>query len=205
MHIYKILLVVLLLYPVLSTDSEKIEYVDTGECQLCPIPYYVGIETCQMCHIPHFESWDKTQMSKAFKLLQPNIRSEAKIKAGLDPTADYSENGECLMCHVTGYGKLGGFSSFDETPEMASVQCEMCHGPGSVYAEMMLVKRGTYTREDYIKDGGLILPSVKKNMCTDQCHNPASPFVKPNYTFNFEDRKAMGTHSHNLRYIYMPY
>ncbi len=168
-------------------------------------PEYVGVELCRVCHIPHFESWSKTRMSNTFELLKPGVRSEAKKKAGLDPKADYTSNPACLTCHTTGFGRPGGFVSMEKTPGMANVQCEMCHGPGSIYAEMMLKVRGTYRREDYIKKGKMILPSEKQNVCTQKCHNQASPFVRAGYKFDFKNRKAIGTHKHNLHYIYIPF
>ena len=168
-------------------------------------PEYVGVELCRMCHIPHFESWSETKMSKAFDLLKPNVRSDAKKKAGIDPKIDYTNNPACIMCHTTGFGRPGGFVSIEKTPEMANVQCETCHGPGSIYTQMMLKVKGTYTRQDYVKEGKMIMPSKKDNVCTQQCHNQASPFVKPGYKFDFNDRKKIGTHKHNLQYIFMPF
>jgi hypothetical protein len=144
-------------------------------------------------------------MSKAFELLKPGVRAEAKQKAGFDPDEDYTKEEFCLKCHVTGYGEPGGFTTFEETPEMANVQCEMCHGPGSIYSRMMLKKKGTYRREDYVKQGKLILPSAVNNRCVEKCHHEGSPFVNPDMKFDFENRKALGTHRHDLRYIDMPF
>ena len=168
-------------------------------------PTFIGANECRICHMPHYESWSETRMSKAFDLLKPGARTEAKKKVGLDPDEDYTKNPGCLICHTTGFGRPGGFISMEKTPDMANVQCEMCHGPGSIYAEMMQKARGTYKREDYIKKGKLMLPSPKMNICAAQCHNAASPFVRHDYSFNFDDRKAIGTHKHNLQYIYMPF
>ena len=144
-------------------------------------------------------------MSKAFELLKPGVRVEAKQKAGLDPQKDYSGDGQCLQCHVTGFGKPGGFTSREETPDLLGVQCEMCHGPGSLYTEMMMKKQGTYSLEDYQMLGGLVMPSPENNVCTQQCHNTASPFISTGFVFDFADRKASGTHKHDLEYIYMPF
>lgn len=167
-------------------------------------PSYIGIKQCKLCHQPHYDSWDTTRMSKAFELLQPSVRSKQKKAAGLDPKKDYSADPNCLPCHTTGYGKEGGFVSLEQTPEMANVQCEMCHGPGSIYAEMMLKKRGTYTREDYITKGGMTLPSKENNLCTEACHNPGSPFISSGFKFNFENRKEIGTHRHDIQFIDNP-
>jgi len=165
---------------------------------------YIGVEECRICHLPHYNSWDGTKMSRAYELLKPGVRKEAKTKAGLDPEHDYSKEDSCLPCHVTGYKKPGGFSSIEETPGFTGVQCEMCHGPGSIYARMMLKKRGTYKRADYIEKGGLTMPSAENNVCVKKCHNPKSPFVH-SLEFNFEDRKSIGTHRHDLRYIDLPF
>ena len=165
---------------------------------------YVGVGQCRICHLPHYNSWDETRMSKAFELLKPGVRGEAKEKAGLDPQGDYTRVGGCLECHVTGYGRTGGFVSLEETPELAGIQCEMCHGPGSIYSRMMLKKRGTFTPADYREKGGLVMPSRENNICVKKCHNEKSPFVY-SLDFNFEDRKAMGTHRHDLRYIDLPF
>ncbi len=165
---------------------------------------YVGVEQCMMCHLPHYDSWDETRMSKAFELLKPGVRAKAKVKAGIDPDMDFTNEAFCLGCHVTGFGMPGGFVDIETTPDLTGVQCEMCHGPGSIYSKMMVKKKGTYTLADYKKKGGLTMPSEQNNICAEKCHNQDSPFV---YTlkFNFEDRKAIGTHRHDLRYIYLAF
>ena len=144
-------------------------------------------------------------MSNAFELLKPGVRADKKKQAGLDPAKDYTADPVCLRCHTTGFGRPGGFISLEKTPDMINVQCEMCHGPGSIYAEMMLKKRGTYTRQDYITKGGMTMPSDKTNVCTESCHNKASPFIGSGFEFNFEDRKAIGTHRHDIEYIDNPF
>ena len=49
---------------------------------------------------------------------------------GLKKTFDV----ECISCHVTGYGKAGG-SILGKTEGREDVQCEACHGPGSIHVE----------------------------------------------------------------------
>ena len=39
---------------------------------------------------------------------------------------------KCIGCHVTGYGQVGG-SSLGHTERLRDVQCEICHGPGSIH------------------------------------------------------------------------
>lgn len=39
--------------------------------------------------------------------------------------------GVCAPCHVTGFQETGGWKSTAETPHLAGISCEECHGPGS--------------------------------------------------------------------------
>lgn len=58
----------------------------------------------------------------AKKAWEPYIKG----KVWPDPTYDWTEN--CAGCHTTGLGSRGRFKD-------AGVQCEACHGPGSIHAE----------------------------------------------------------------------
>jgi len=76
---------------------------------------YVGKEKCAMCHSDIGASYEGTRHAKAIESLK---------KTSQEGVAD------CVKCHVTGYEKDGGFIDYELTPEMAGVQCEVCHGPG---------------------------------------------------------------------------
>jgi predicted CXXCH cytochrome family protein len=80
---------------------------------------YVGSKKCVPCHSAIMDSWQNTRHAKA-------IESLKKSKQETLPA--------CVKCHVTGYEKDGGFIDYELTPEMAGVQCEVCHGPGSQHA-----------------------------------------------------------------------
>ena len=59
-------------------------------------------------------SWKKTKLFKSLETLKPTAEADkalfdAKKAAGLDPAKDYSTDAACLKCHVTGYGKDGGY------------------------------------------------------------------------------------------------
>ena len=154
---------------------------------------YVGSKKCKMCHIKEYKSWEATNMAKAFDVLKPGERSDAKSKAGLDPAKDYTTDATCVKCHVTGYGESGGFTDVESTPDLVGVGCEMCHGPGGTYIkpEHMSLKNKEYKKADLVAVG--MVDQVAEGQCRG-CHNEESPFVGPGYVFDFEANKEEGTH-----------
>lgn len=78
---------------------------------------YVGTEECTFCHKEAVEFWKHTVHAKAWDIL---------TELGKD--ADY----DCVKCHVTGWEQPGGSNlAFNES--LRAVQCEVCHGPGSLH------------------------------------------------------------------------
>jgi hypothetical protein len=94
---------------------------------------------------------------------------------------------------VTGYGKEGGFTSAADTPELAGVGCEMCHGPGGTYTQPqhMSLKNKEYKKADLVAVG--MVGEVSDARCRT-CHNTDSPFVGDDYVFDYEANKDKGTH-----------
>ncbi len=84
----------------------------------------MGENTCAKCHEKVANSFKTHQHNDAFANIQNDRRYCQLKKEGRE--------GACLKCHVTGYGEPGGFVSAEETPELAKVGCESCHGPGSI-------------------------------------------------------------------------
>ena len=164
---------------------------------------YVGSKKCKMCHIKVHKSWAKTKMAKTFEQLKPGVDAEAKTKAGLDPQKDYTKDESCLPCHVTGWGKKGGYAIPDEADKKAvkkakdleGVGCEACHGPGSAYSkvhkEIQKSKR-TYKQEELFAVG-MVKQDAKA--CID-CHNDKSPTYDASKPFDFEKEKDADTHEH---------
>ncbi|MCX8053405.1 MAG: hypothetical protein N3B12_06325 [Armatimonadetes bacterium] len=77
-------------------------------------------ERCKSCHESIHDGWLKTRHAKAMATL-------AKTNQEYDP--------ECITCHATGVLVRNGFANMRDTPELANVQCEACHGPGLAHAE----------------------------------------------------------------------
>jgi len=154
---------------------------------------YISSKKCKMCHIKEYKSWETTKMAKAFEVLKPGERVEAKQAAGLEPDKDYTTDPTCLPCHVTGYGLEGGFTDVESTPALVGVGCEMCHGAGGTYAksEYMSLKNKEYKKADIVAVG--MVDQITEEQCRG-CHNTDSPFVGADYVFDFEANKATGTH-----------
>ena len=154
---------------------------------------YVGANTCKKCHIREWRSWSETKMANAFELLKPGARAEQRKAAGLDPDKDYTTDPACVKCHVTGYGKPGGFVDLETTPALVGVGCEMCHGPGGTYTQdgYMTLQNKEYKKADLVAVG--LVGELTKQQCAN-CHNTESPFVGDDYVFDFESRKQQGTH-----------
>lgn len=136
---------------------------------------YVGVESCGMCHKTEKQGsqlsiWQNSAHSKAFEVLKTDTANQiAKGKGFKEPAA---KTWECLKCHVTGYNLdatlLGNKFKIED-----GVQCETCHGAGSAYKEMKIMKD-----KDLAIQKGLILPDKLEEFCVS-CHNNESPtFVK---------------------------
>jgi predicted CXXCH cytochrome family protein len=76
---------------------------------------FVGAEVCKACHRNQHAAWTTTGHSDALAVLQ---------------AIGQGENPVCLSCHTVGFGQPTGYTSEAETPQLANVQCENCHGAG---------------------------------------------------------------------------
>jgi hypothetical protein len=152
---------------------------------------YAGAETCKKCHFKQFQGWKKTKMAKAFDTLKAGNAAEAKKKFNLDEKKDYTADAKCVECHTTGYGKAGGYPKIEEgkkwTEEetkrataMEGVQCESCHGPGS------LTSAYKKDHEDYQKAELLKLGMINADEANCKtCHNEKSPTITKDYKFDY--------------------
>jgi hypothetical protein len=121
-------------------------HVVTLACVLWPFSAvaensYVGTAACKDCHEEQHENFTK---------YAKKAHSEKSIKI-MASDLTQAELAECYGCHTTGYGKPGGFVSYEETPHLADAGCEVCHGPGAEHVESggdaELIK-GKLTMED---------------------------------------------------------
>lgn len=105
---------------------------------------YIGAAQCQNCHRDATEHWETTAHASAWSTLEER-----------DKTFDAA----CVGCHVTGWQEPGG-STLSHHEGLENVQCESCHGPGSLHAAAPSeeARRSSIRRE------------VPTSVCID-CHN----------------------------------
>lgn len=139
---------------------------------------YVGTSVCSPCHKTEktgnqFGIWSNSAHAKAIETLKSEKSKEIVIKMGLKTEA--YESPECLKCHTTGYGSAA--EMFDAKFKAENgVQCESCHGAGSDYKAMKVMK----SREESIKNGMnniLVSDGSAEKLCRT-CHNEESPSYK---------------------------
>ena len=129
---------------------------------------YVGANKCKICHKTEkqgkqFILWEEGKHSKSFA---PLTSEEAQAEV-----PDAPENPKCLKCHAPLFEKASEFKE-------EGVTCEACHGPGSAYKKLKIMK----SREESVKNGLIVYESLEaiKTQCLT-CHDMAHE--KP---FDFE-------------------
>lgn len=136
---------------------------------------YIGVEACGMCHKTDKQGnqlsiWKETRHANAFKTLQSDKANEIAKELGHPTPA--AETEACLKCHVSGMNLDA--SLLDKKFNLADgVQCETCHGPGSNYKSLKVMK----DRELAVANG-LKVYDNKEDLCV-KCHNEESPTFKP--------------------------
>ena len=110
-----------------------------GAAYITAEPTYIGVAKCKPCHKTEHDSW-----------LANGTHSKAleKAKASANPKWDAT----CVNCHATAKAETS-----------MGVECESCHGPGSDYKAIAVMK----DRAKAVA-AGLIIPDQK--MC-DSCHD----------------------------------
>ena len=145
---------------------------------------YVGVKACGLCHKSEKQGaqlkiWEGSKHSQAYEVLKSEQAAAIAKEKGLKVPA--YESDDCLQCHVTEFGVDSSMLDAKYVGQMG-VQCESCHGPGSDYKKMSIMK----DREKAIANG-LNIPSVKdgsaEKLCVT-CHNEKSPTFKE---FKFAD------------------
>ena len=82
-------------------------------------PGFAASGRCAQCHTAEIAKWSFSKHSRAWESLLTHS------------TKGSIENPDCISCHTTGFGQVGGFGEPTDTNirKFKAVQCEACHGP----------------------------------------------------------------------------
>jgi hypothetical protein len=145
-------------------------FVDSGDF------VYVGVKKCKPCHKGErrgqvYEKWLKSAHAHAIETLK---------KKGED------KNPKCLKCHTTAF-EAGGYKKGDpDAARFEEVQCEACHGPGSIYKKSSIMKN----RELALQNG---LVNITEETCR-RCHD--SKKGAPEKEFDFQKALKVIDHTY---------
>ena len=144
---------------ILSLFSQEFTYIGAGKCKICHKSEKKGKQ---------FPIWEGSKHSKSFAALKSEKAKEVAQEQGVENPL---ESPKCLKCHSP---------LFEKAPELKEegVTCEVCHGPGSAYKKLSIMK----SREESVKNGLIVYGSSEatKKQCLT-CHESAKE-----KTFNFE-------------------
>ena len=132
---------------------------------------FVGVDACRMCHKTdkqgkQLDIWKNSKHAQAFKTLQTGKADTIAASVGHKTPAAKTE--ACLKCHASGYNVDKAL--LDKKFKIEDgVQCETCHGAGSNYKSLKVMKN----KEDAIANG-LVVPEKVEDFCIS-CHNAESP------------------------------
>lgn len=147
-------LVVIFMLPAPATGQEPADSVSNEA-------FFVGEAACRPCHQREgsddiFKRWRRSRHAQAYNVLAlPESREIARL-SGID--VDPYDSPVCLGCHVTAAG-TEEWQRDDTFTFEDGIQCETCHGPGSLHIEA--VARGD-------TKAGIIIPD--EEFCL-VCHN----------------------------------
>lgn len=133
---------------------------------------YVGAQTCKACHQEAYDVWQKAKFIVEAKdennaIIKREIGHAKAWQTLIDAKSDNDRS--CIGCHSIGFMQPGGYCKSTEVDFRKDVQCESCHGPGSLHA-----KSGK--KQD-------IIGKVDEQTCRN-CHHV--PHIKSFESFNFE-------------------
>jgi len=165
MNVKKLLLIVCSVFLVVSlSKAQDYEYIGAAKCKMCHNKAEKGKQ---------YDVWNSKAHANAYASL---ATAEAK-KYSADPQNDP----KCLKCHSTYHSASADLMLTIKAEE--GVSCESCHGPGSVYKSMAIMKDHQASL-----DNGLIVPT--EAVCKT-CHNTESPTYK---AFNYTEALAKIAH-----------
>jgi hypothetical protein len=126
---------------------------------------YVGAGKCKICHQSEkqgrqFPIWSESKHSQSFVALASEKAQPIAQELGL---TNPQESPKCFECHSPLAEKAADLKA-------EGVSCEVCHGPGSAYKTLSIMKN----KEEAVKNGLILYgsPEAIKKQCLT-CHQNA--------------------------------
>jgi len=152
---------------------------------------YEGTQVCGTCHKTEKQGqqlkiWQESKHANAYKTLMTEEADKIAKEKGLATKA--VESPECLKCHATGHDATDKKLIGPKFKVEDGVQCETCHGAGSAYKTLKVMK----SREESVKNGLIIWKdNTEIEKGCKGCHNEQSPTFKE---FKFDEMWAKVAH-----------
>lgn len=145
----------------------------------CPKPKagsatFVGATTCKSCHEAAFNVWQNgvfpaVGLDENGKEITRMVGHSKAWKTLIDDKKDADRS--CIGCHSIGFMKEGGYCKAFDVDFRKNVQCESCHGAGSLHAES--------------GDKKFIRRQVPEETCRG-CHHV--PHIQTHDSFNYHEK-----------------
>ena len=132
---------------------------------------YIGAEMCISCHRAdslgnQFRRWLGTSHSRSWVMLQGKEAKKLAREMGIE---DPQKSPLCLKCHAPAFRDTSLWCKTFHPED--GVQCEACHGPGSIHAEFMR-KQMEVGKGKMSEEAMLPKPSGGEKFCLT-CHQRA--------------------------------
>ena len=153
-------------------------------------PVYVGARVCARCHdgkgMGHqFSLWLGSKHARAYSVLaKPEAKEIAKL-SGIPE--EPQEAAMCLGCHATG-AHVEQWERDETFSTQDGVQCEKCHGPGSEYIDITVMRDPNAAMK-----AGLMMPAMQD---CDGCHQIKGSHVAVHKLPQLDMEKAMKEIAH---------
>lgn len=144
---------------VISLFAQEFTYVGAGKCKICHKTEKQGKQ---------FPIWEESKHSQSFSALTSEEAQEIAGQSGIDNPA---ESEECLKCHAPLSDKAAELKE-------EGVSCEACHGPGSDYKKLSIMKN----REESVANGLIVYETTEATKawcltCHENAHNKPFDFA----------------------------
>ena len=137
--------------PIAQEPIAGVEYIGSGQCKACHNKKSEGQQ---------WNKWKAMKHAKAYEALLTEAAAEVAAKVGV--AGPPAEAPECLRCHTT---------ALDVLAKEDGVQCESCHGPGSLHKEAG--KKVMFSKDSDV-DPKVFLLKANEQTCI-RCHNERNP------------------------------